>query len=106
MAVIAGCHTAGAAPDSLEEGLSGLGLAFVTAGARALILSYWDAEPSATEKLLERTLALIKESPSTKITLTKALSIAMQELRKDQDHYTPEQWAPFVIIGDGSISLN
>ena len=101
LAVIAACHTAGAAPNSLEEGLSGLGLAFATAGAKALILSYWDAEPSATEKLLEHMLTLM--SNNADLSLSGALAASMKELRKNK--YTPEQWAPFVVIGDGSIKI-
>jgi CHAT domain-containing protein len=101
LAIIAACHTAGASPDSLEEGLSGLGLAFATAGAKALILSYWDAEPSATEKLLERTLTLINND--TNLSLSDALAVSMKELRNNK--YTPEQWAPFVVIGDGTIKI-
>ncbi|WP_354128261.1 CHAT domain-containing protein [Bradyrhizobium sp. i1.15.2] len=105
LAVIAGCDTAKAAPDALEEGLSGLGLAFATAGAKALILSYWKAEPSATERLLERTLHLINDGAAQgkKMSLSAALAVAMEELRRNK--YTPEQWAPFVVIGDGSIVL-
>jgi len=99
LAVIAACRTAGAAPDAQEEGLSGLGLAFATAGAKALILSYWEAEASATQRLLEKALSLI--SSGANMSLSAALATAMGELRKDG--YTPEQWAPFVIIGDGAM---
>jgi CHAT domain-containing protein len=102
LAIIAACHTAGAAPDSLEEGLSGLGLAFATAGAKALVLSYWDAEPSATNKLLQRALALIAGDQN--LTLSAALAASMRELRSDK-RITPEQWAPFVVIGDGATKL-
>ncbi|MHC2575850.1 CHAT domain-containing protein [Bradyrhizobium diazoefficiens] len=100
LAIIAACHTAGAAPDSLEEGLSGLGLAFATAGAKALILSYWDAEPSATEKLLEQALTLMNRDH---LSVAAALTASMSELRKNR--YTPEQWAPFVVIGDGTVKI-
>lgn len=100
LAIIAACHTAGAAPDSLEEGLSGLGLAFITAGAKALVLSYWDAEASSTLKLLQRFLQLLAEKPE--LSLSGALAVAMQDLRKD-GRYAPDQWAAFVVIGDGTI---
>jgi CHAT domain-containing protein len=77
-------------------------LAFTAAGAKALVLSYWDAEPSATKTLLERMFVLMDGDPN--LSISGALAASMKELQQN-GQYSPERWAPFVVIGDGTVTL-
>jgi CHAT domain-containing protein len=101
LAVVAACSTAHAAPDSIDEGLSGLGLAFASAGAKALLLSYWDAEADATRTIIRGVFDRMTADP--KLTLSRALENEMHDLQAKK--YSTERWAPFVVIGDGTVTL-
>src|SRR5262245_2052502 len=95
------CSTAGGSRDNAET-LSGLAVAFFHAGARALLIPYWEVGFEATVKLTTVAFAELMANPT--IGQGEALRNAMRNLMMHgallEAH--PSQWAPFVIIGNGT----
>jgi CHAT domain-containing protein len=99
--VLSACNTAAGGATSTEA-LSGLGRAFIYAGARSLLVSHWAVDSEATVKLI--TGAVREMSRDAKIGRAEALRRSMLALI---DKGTPEQahpayWAPFVVVGEGA----
>jgi CHAT domain-containing protein/tetratricopeptide (TPR) repeat protein len=101
--VLSACNTAGP-QDEGAEALSGLARAFFYAGARALLVSHWAVGSDAAVKLTTRAFAELKAHPE--IGRAEALRISMKELieKGNLAEAHPRQWAPFVIVGEGSAS--
>jgi CHAT domain-containing protein len=80
------------------DDLAGLMRAFLSAGARTLVLSQWAVADQATALLMRnfyRALASGEEKPS-------ALRRAMLDLlHGDPLNQHPYFWAPFFLVGDG-----
>ena len=97
--VLSACNTASADQTGGED-LSGLARAFFYAGARALLVSHWYVNSSATVELISRTFAALKSDP--RIGRAEALRRAMSALIKEGGGKAhPAQWAPFVVVGEG-----
>ena len=99
--VLSACNTAAGAARNAEA-LSGLGRAFIYAGARSLLVSHWAVDSEATVKLI--TGAVREMSRDAKVGRAEALRRSMLALI---DKGTPEQahpafWAPFVVVGEGA----
>jgi CHAT domain-containing protein len=99
--VLSACNTAAGGATSAEA-LSGLGRAFIYAGARSLLVSHWAVDSEATVKLI--TGAVREMSRDARIGRAEALRRSMLALI---DKGTPEQshpafWAPFVVVGEGA----
>jgi len=99
LAFIAACNSGAADPSTQEEGFSGLGLSFIFAGARTLIVSHWRVDIAATLALAEGLLDRVAKSPG--ISVSAALDESMAYLAKDPRFSSPAFWAGFVVVGDG-----
>jgi tetratricopeptide (TPR) repeat protein len=101
--ILSACNTAaGARKGENAEALSGLAQAFFYAGARALLVSHWEVGSQAAVKLTTRAFAELKADP--KIGRAEAFRRSMRELIANGVLYEahPEQWAPFVLVGEGA----
>jgi CHAT domain-containing protein len=101
LAIIAACNSGSASPLAVEEGFSGLGIAFITAGAKALLISHWRTDPVAAYRLITDMIDQMDADPS--LAVASALSAAQQNLRKI--NAAPEFWGPFVLLGDGTTTM-
>jgi CHAT domain-containing protein len=99
LVMIAACNSGAADPSTQEEGFSGLGLAFIFAGARALIVSHWYVDIEATMLLAESVLNKLARADGT--TISEALRQAMNNLANDPRFSAPALWGGFVVVGDG-----
>jgi CHAT domain-containing protein/tetratricopeptide (TPR) repeat protein len=99
--VLSACNTA-AGDKGDAEALSGLARAFFYAKARALLVSHWYVSSDAAVKLTTGTFAELRADP--KLGRAEALRRSMAALitmgRPHEAH--PEQWAPFVLVGEGA----
>jgi CHAT domain-containing protein len=107
--VLSACNTA--APDgSGAEAISGLGRAFLYAGARALLVTHWPVETTSARALTTTLFRLWSGTPAP--AQAEALRRAMMVLVDEQGYRDtmgrmvfsyahPVFWAPFAMIGDG-----
>ncbi len=94
--VLSACNTASG--DRVgADALSGLARAFFYAGARALLVSHWAVNSKAAVDLTTRTFAALANDPK----LTRAEAFRSAILMAIDEGYTPDYWAPFVIVGEG-----
>lgn len=79
------------------QGVYGLQRAFLTAGARSVVMSLWVVDDDATQQLMTEFYKnyLTDVSPGGK---RKALRKAQQEVRKRYPH--PYHWGAFVLVGN------
>jgi CHAT domain-containing protein/tetratricopeptide (TPR) repeat protein len=103
LVIVAACDSA-ASDDLIDgEGFTGLARAFFQAGARAIVVSHWTVDVSATLALMHRMLAAMAAEPP--VPAAEALKAAMLELRSGPQFSAPYFWAPFVVLGDGRTAL-
>ena len=103
LVVLAACDTAGG--DGLGgESLSGLARAFFLAGAQSVVASHWQVEETATTRLMQAMYEALEARPG--VSFQDALYTARQTMRNSSDNSHPFYWAPFVLIGDGAVSLD
>ena len=99
--VLSACNTAAGGATNAEA-LSGLGRAFIYAGARSLLVSHWAVDSDATVKLI--TGAVREMSRDPKVGRSEAMRRSMLALidkgSKEEAH--PAFWAPFVVVGEGA----
>jgi len=99
--ILSACNTAAGEKPS-AEGLSGLAKAFFYAGARALLVSHWPVESSASVALMSNMFNAIKNYPT--IRRAEALRQSMMQLASNElEPFSahPLFWAPFVVVGEG-----
>lgn len=85
------------------ESLSGLARAFFSAGARTVLATHWPVSDVETTKLMQLFYGHLREDRQN---LADALRSAQGELRRDPATSHPIFWGPFVLIGDGSLTLD
>ena len=73
------------------------------AGARALLVSHWAVDSDATVKLITKTLSTMYADKT--IGRSDALRRSMVKLiEQGKPHEAhPAYWAPFVVVGEGSV---
>ena len=102
--ILSACNTAGGSGETAEA-LSGMARAFFYAGARALLVSHWEVGSDAAVKLVTRAFSEIASRPQT--SRSEAFRISMRDLIQTgtlvEAH--PSQWAPFVVVGEGSARV-
>jgi CHAT domain-containing protein len=77
------------------EGTMGMGRAFQSAGTRAVLMSLWSVEPTASVGLVQQFFGYRKEGKNN----LEALQLARKKVRDDgYDH--PFFWAAFVLSGE------
>jgi CHAT domain-containing protein len=98
--VLSACNTAAGGATSAEA-LSGLGQAFIYAGARSLLVSHWAVDSNATVKLVTGAVREMARNPQ--VGQAEALRRSMLALiDKSAPHEAhPAYWAPFVVVGEG-----
>ena len=101
--LLTACFTGSPSGRSITVPLSGLAQAFLTAGARSLLVSHWPVEVRATELFVRAFAASLGDN----IALTAALAAAEKQVRNTSREYAhPAFWAGFSIIGDGAAKLS
>jgi CHAT domain-containing protein/tetratricopeptide (TPR) repeat protein len=99
--VLSACNTAAGGATNAEA-LSGLGRAFIYAGARSLLVSHWAVYSEATVKLITGAVGAMARDP--KVGRAEAMRRSMLALidkgSKEEAH--PSFWAPFVVVGEGA----
>ena len=102
--ILSACNTAGGSGETAEA-LSGMARAFFYAGARTLLVSHWEVGSDAAVKLVTRAFAELKSGK--RIGRAEAFRNSMRDLIEGgtpaEAH--PSQWAPFVVVGEGSAGV-
>lgn len=102
---LAGCRSV-MGPNSASEGWLGLQSAFLTAGARSVLVSVWRADDEATSRLMTDFYARLTHT-SAPVDAAEALRLSQQSLRtwRSPDGRTPYAhpvyWAGFALVGAG-----
>jgi CHAT domain-containing protein len=99
--ILSACNTA--ADDGSGEALSGLARAFFFAGARALLVSHWGVDDTATRTLMtELFLGYARAgSRSRGEALRRAMLAVLKQSRGDTAYFAhPFAWAPFFLVGE------
>jgi len=103
LVVLSACDTGGSGGDATTTGLQGGGEALggltravIYAGGRALIVSHWSVDSSATVRLMAGLFSTPAPSKA------EALQKAQLALQQSEEWSHPYFWAPFTIVGDGS----
>jgi CHAT domain-containing protein len=107
--VLSACNTA-AGNGAGAEAVTGLGLAFIYAGTRAVLVSNWPVETTSARLLTTGIFAELARHPGT--SRAAALEAAMLALIDAPGYLDPSGkpifsyahpifWAPFTLVGDG-----
>ncbi len=102
---LSACNTA--APQSrTNEAFSGLGMAFLYAGAKSVLLSHWPVLSDSTKELMILTLEKQSADEGRAQALRRAALSIMETGKFDQGSLTfsyahPLFWSAFSIVGDG-----
>jgi CHAT domain-containing protein len=99
--VLSACNTAAGGATNAEA-LSGLGRAFIYAGARSLLVSHWAVYSEATVKLITGAVSEMSRDP--KVGRSEAMRRSMLALidKGSNEEAHPAFWAPFVVVGEGA----
>lgn len=84
------------------ESLSGLARAFFSAGARTVLATHWPVADAETTKLVTTFFERVKGGDES---FASALRAAQDDLRGNPATSHPIFWGPFVLIGDGGLTL-
>ena len=95
LVVLSCCHS-GRGEVLKSEGVVGLARAFLSAGARSVLVALWAIDDEATLEFMKSFYQQLRERKSTCI----ALRQAMKSLRESERFSSMKHWAPFVLIGD------
>jgi CHAT domain-containing protein len=91
---LSGCGTGLSVVVGGDEQL-GLVRGLLYAGARAVLLSLWDAHDSSTSEFMKSFYAYLQAGAGK----ARAAQQAMRDVRARHPH--PFYWAPFTLLGDG-----
>lgn len=99
--VLSGCNTA-AREQYSGDAFSGLARAFISAGAKSLVVSHWHVDSYAAQMLIIKIFEMLKND--SKLNRAVALRGAMQHLIMNDEPIAahPKIWAPFVVVGVSS----
>ena len=110
--ILSACNTAGSDGRPGGESLSGLGRAFLFAGARSLLVSHWPVDDTVGAAITSETFRILAAQPTT--TRAEAYRLALQGIRTGSSALggpvegwkpawaDPWAWAPFTLIESGS----
>lgn len=93
---LSACQT-GLGKQSKGEGVIGLSRAFIYAGAKNILVSYWSVDDASTAELMLNFYSnyLTKEPTSFLSSLTQAKA----KMATSKNYANPHFWAPFILIG-------
>ena len=94
LVTLSGCGTGLSVVVGGDEQL-GLVRGLLYAGARAVLLTLWDAHDSSTAEFMKTFYGHLQAGASK----ARAAQQAMREVRERHPH--PFYWAPFTLLGDG-----
>jgi CHAT domain-containing protein len=106
LVILAACNTGGGAEAGAGESLSGLARSFFFAGARALLVTHWDANDASTTYLTALFLGAWKANPAAGA--AAALAAAQRKMLDDATGGNaalghPFYWAVVALIGGGGV---
>jgi CHAT domain-containing protein/tetratricopeptide (TPR) repeat protein len=104
LVVLSACQSTGVEVADAGENLSGLARAFFGAGARSVIASHWLVEDEAAAAIMSAFYQQLAADRS--IAFGDALRNAREVVRTRPETSHPAFWAPFVLVGDGRLSLS
>jgi CHAT domain-containing protein len=98
LVVLSACET-GLVDINNTDSISGLGKAFIQAGAKDVVMSLWSVDDSATRNLMVSFYKKIKakENKKEKSNYAKALKDAKMEMIEKNRH--PFYWGGFILLG-------
>ena len=103
--ILSACNSGGPNGATSGESLSGLARAFFYAGARALMVTHWSVNDTATALLVAGTLKRLQEGGPQG--LAGAFRASQQAMLADAGTKLPAAiahpfyWAPFALVGEG-----
>ena len=103
-AILSACNTG--AVDGSGEGLSGLVRAFFFSGAQSILVSHWSVDDSATQALMAavfRHYARNRNVPRAEALRQGMLAVMGAAERENAYFGHPFAWAPFFLVGEGSV---
>jgi hypothetical protein len=97
--ILVACNSAAGDGSANGEALSGLAEAFIAAGARGVIVSYWQVDADTSRVFLAKVFDFWKKGQN----MNDALALAMQAMRdgsiiSGEAQRTEFHWAPFVVV--------
>lgn len=105
LVVLSACNTANFDPTIFASQLQGLASAFVVAGAPTMVASLWSVNSETGMRLMTRFYAaLLGGAPDA----ASALQQAMIQILRDAPSpafRNPRFWAPFLVLGDGGVTI-
>lgn len=101
--ILSACNTAAGNGDAGAEGLSGLARAFFYAGADTLLVSNWQVQDRAAERLTTSAIRFADSEGLPRATaLQRAMTDLMNDTTRDKSYISnahPATWAPFMFVG-------
>ena len=83
------------------EPLSGLARAFLYAGGRSLVVSYWDVSDDATANLMSNLFEISKEKPNLSHgEMMRQATLTLLDAATSDKKAHPRIWGPFVVVGE------
>jgi len=101
LAVLSGCRTAGSRLVD-GEGLLGLASGFLVAGMPAVVATLWEVDDRVAALFMADFYAALANGAPTVEALTRARRLS----RNRPDSRAPRHWAAFILLGDGSRSVD
>ncbi|MEM8981724.1 MAG: CHAT domain-containing protein [Pseudomonadota bacterium] len=98
--VLAGCHTGSPDGDPRAEVFTGLALAFLQAGSKAVLVSTFELLDSTSATIIPAVLAAYASDRN--VNKAEALRLAIAELLANSENrlaHHPSQWAPYAVVG-------
>ena len=92
LVVLSACDT-GVVDINNTDSISGLGKAFIQAGAKDVVMSLWSVDDNATKELMVSFYEQIKEKPNYALALKEA------KLKMIDENMHPFYWGGFVMLG-------
>lgn len=100
-AILSSCNTI-AGGETQADAIAGLALAFMQAGAEAIVLSTFEVRDDASNAIVPGMLDAYAKNPGAG--KAEALRLAIEEILADpsrRDLHHPSAWAPFAVMGAG-----
>ena len=108
LVVLSACNSGGPGGTVAGESLSGLARAFFYAGARSLLVTHWSVNDQTTAYLVVDTLSRLHNAPADGV--AAAMRGAELGMLDAAGHGMPAAvahpffWAPFAVVGNGSVA--